>query len=139
MCIRDRNCLVVDLRAKIEANQAYVMISRVQELRQLLILGHLPEQKIFASIEALEEHARMKTLALNNKMKDRTALVASMNIYSLKKHHPDLKTSAKITTSEVVCVQETWIEPNQDDTNKYQIPEFNVHFNSVGRGKGIAT
>ena len=72
-------------------------------------------------------------------MKNRKALISSLNIYSLKKHHPDLKTSAKITTSEVVCVQETWIEPNQDDTNKYQIPEFKVHFNSVGRGKGIAT
>ena len=36
-------------------------------------------------------------------------------------------------------VQETWIDPNLDDTNKFQISEFSAHFNSVGRGKGIAT
>ena len=67
------------------------------------------------------------------------AVVTSMNIYSLKKHFQDMKSSSKITTSDVICIQETWMEPEQDRNNDFQINGFNTHFNSIRRGKGILT
>ena len=87
----------------------------------------------------MEELERMKKVALNNKMKEEKDMVSSSNIYSLKKHFGDMKASSKIIKSEVICLQETWIEPEQGTTNYLQIDGFNAHFASVGRGKGIAT
>ena len=138
MTVKKPHCLVIDLRARIQANQAYVMLSRVQELKQLSILGHLPEEKIFASSEAIDEFERMKSVAINNKFK-RKATVTSMNIFSLKKHFKDMKSSQKFTLSDVICIQETWIESEKDDISNFQIIGFKAHFNSVGKGKGIST
>ena len=137
--VKKPNCLVVDLRSKLQAAQGYVMISRVQESKQLFILGHLPQDKLFASPEALQELERMEKIAINNRMKEEKAIISSINIYSLKKNFEDMKASAKIRTSEVICIQETWFEPEQDISHDFQIIGFNVHFASVGRGKGIAT
>ena len=88
MTIKKPHCQVIDLRARLQANQAYIMLNRVQELNHLFILGYLPKEKIFASSEALTELERMKKKALNNKMMEK-AVVTSMNIYSLKKHFQD--------------------------------------------------
>ena len=137
--VKKPNCLVVDLRSKLQAAQGYVMISRVQESKQLFILGHLPENKLFASPDALEELERMEKVALNNSMQNEKAVVSSINIYSMKKHFGDMKASARIRTSEAICIQETWLEPEKDPTTNFQMDTFNVHFASVGRGKGIAT
>ena len=47
-------------------------------------------------------------------------------------------TSKKMLMCQVLCIQETWIHPNQD-FSCYDIKNFASHFNSVGRGKGIVT
>ena len=47
--------------------------------------------------------------------------------------------SVKIKTTDLICIQETWIDPNNEKHYDFQISGFNSHFNSVGRGKGIAT
>ena len=41
--------------------------------------------------------------------------------------------------SDVICFQETWIEPNQEDLSNFKLDGFNCHFVSLGRGKGVAT
>ena len=50
-----------------------------------------------------------------------------------------MKSSQKFTLSDVICIQETWIEAEKDDISNLQIIGFNAHFNSVGAGKGITT
>ena len=47
--------LIVDLSKVFEAAQAYVMLSRVQELEQLIILDSLRKKKIYLSTQALAE------------------------------------------------------------------------------------
>ena len=139
MTIKKPNCLVVDLRGRMQAAMAYMMFSRVQEMSQLFILGSLPEKKIFPSPDALEELDRMTKVAINNSMKIRKPLISSSNILSLRAHFEDMKHSTTVPKSDVICFQETWLESNPKNTNNLKLNGFNCHFVSLGRGKGIAT
>ena len=47
--------IVVDLRTVFTAAMAYVILSRVQEIAQLFILGSVPVKKIYADPDALNE------------------------------------------------------------------------------------
>ena len=57
------NSLIVDLRHVMEPAQAYVILSRVEEVNQLFIIEEIPKAKIIPSPLAIEEHARS---SLNN-------------------------------------------------------------------------
>ena len=64
--IKSPQKVVVDLKSVFEAAQAYVMLSRVQELDQLYILKELPENKIYANQTALAEIDRLLQVSKNN-------------------------------------------------------------------------
>merc|ERR1712105_87155 len=81
----------------------------------------------------------MKTVALNEQWKARKPKVASVNIYILKKHFKDMKANTTIQKSDVICLQETWINPHHDDTDDLNLQNYSSHFTSIGKGKGIAT
>jgi exonuclease III len=129
------NSLIIDLRPRVHAAEAYVMLSRVQELSQLFILGDLPDSKIFPSELAMRELNRMRNVALNNTLNNK-ALLSCINVYSLNAHFKDLTTCASICNSDVICVQETWLPPDAS-SDEYKIDGFQHHFTNAGRGKGI--
>ena len=79
----------------------------------------------------------MESMCLNNKLK--SPLISSINVRSLRLHFEDMKTTPNIKISDVICVQETWLHPQEHTSNSLQLEGFTAHFNSVGRGKGIAT
>jgi len=118
-----------------EAAQAYVMLSRVQSLGQLFILESIVPKKIYASEIAVKELNRMINTALNNKKSWNTAI--SCNIRSLSRNFQSFITTPNVLNSDVVCLQETWQTKLQK--SQHSIPGFERHFNSAGRGKGIAT
>ena len=126
--------LVIDLRTVIEAAQAYVMLSRVQTLSQLFILEDVSAKKIYASSIALEELNKMDVMAINNRRSRK--FVTSCNIKSLNCHYRDFLTTPSISTTDVICLQETWTTSNSQE---FDIPGFDKHYNNGGRGKGIAT
>ena len=53
--------LVVDLCSVLQPAQAYVMLSRVQELTLLFIVDAVSTNKIYPHVEALEEQNRLHT------------------------------------------------------------------------------
>ena len=55
--------LVVNLKTVFEAAQAYVALSRIQELNQLFIIDSLPESKIYPSKSAMKEMRRMHKIS----------------------------------------------------------------------------
>ena len=57
--------VVIDLRSVFDAAQAYVMLSRVQEIEQLYILEELVPEKIYANHAALEEIERLVSVSKN--------------------------------------------------------------------------
>ena len=139
MTVKKPKSLVIDLRGRIQPAMAYIMLSRVQALDQLFILGSLPENKIMASSEALEELERMEKVALNSQWRDRNPKISSVNISRLKKHFKDMKSSPTIQKSDVICIQETWIDPHHDETKNLNLDNYSSQFSSIGGGKGITT
>ena len=133
--IKKPNCLVIDLRTVMEAAQGYVMLSRIQALSQLIILVAVCANKLYASDPAKQELERMTALAL--KKKTNWNSIVSCNIRSLTSNFKDLITTPKLKNTDVICLQETWM--NTDTLDGFEIDGFEKHFNSVGRGKGIAT
>ena len=97
----------------------YVALSRVQCLEQLL------EEK--------------KRLDEKDKKRKRDSLfkICSLNINSLNAHFEDLIADYRMLSSTVLCLQETWLHPN-DCTASFEIPYKTLNLNSVRRGAGIA-
>ena len=133
--VKKPSALVIDLRSVKEAAQAHVMLSRIQALSQLYIIESVPEHKIYSSPQALDELRRLSNIAMNNKQLNRG--IVSCNIRSLAKHYGDIKRYPNIEHSDILCLQETWLDPAK--VYCFDIKGMQVEINSQGRGKGIAT
>ena len=125
------------------AGITYVMLSRICSLNQLYILDDFDETKMYPSQIALNELERLKHISMNNNPTDwekedsKTLKISSLNCRSLKKHFLDIKTDEILTKSDVIFLQETWLDDG-DLTENYDIPNYELHLNSYGRGKGLA-
>ena len=121
----------------------YVMLSRICALWQLYILDEFDESKMYPHQQAIEELERLKNISLNNnptawEKEDIGAFkIYSLNCRSLKKHFPDILSDEILMKSDVICLQETWLD---DDTlrDDLEITNYELHLNSQGKGKGIA-
>ena len=103
-------------------------------------MGSVPEKNIRPWRSALEELERMNSVAINNPdNQDKRHRITSLNTYSLRKHIEDIKSDYQLLASNVVCLQETWLESHEESDSVYQLNTFKVSFNSYGRGKGIVT
>ena len=137
--------LVVDMRSAREPSQAYVMLSRIQELNQLFIIEELPVTKLKPSDIAMKEVARLDTVSLNNNRpkwfteKQDHLNVSYLNTQSLNKHFLDMQGDATLQLSDIICVAETWRTDVTDDDPAYSLEGYSCHFVHIGRGKGLAT
>ena len=136
--IKKPNSLVIDLRHVREAAQAYVILSRVQALSQLFILESLCEKKIIASLKAIDELERMNGISEEQKQVSKTAII-SCNIRSIKKNFENFNTSSTRKQANVMCLQETWMDPLAPQNNFLENEGWEQHNNSIGKGKGITT
>ena len=64
--------------------------------------------------------------------------VCSLNVRSLRRHIEDVKSDPVLLQSGILCLQETWLDPAEEEENQYQLEGFKGHFECVGSGKGIA-
>ena len=138
------NKTVNDFRTVFQAAQGYVMLSRVETLDQLFILGELPDSKFYANNHALEELARLERVSVNRNppvwQKDFpwSIKISQLNCRSLCLHIYDIKQDPILAFSDVICLNETWMKDNYVE-EKLEIDGLNLHLNSNGAGKGIAT
>ena len=136
------NTLFVDIEDAFAAGMVYVMLSRVCSLDQLIILGTLKSSKIRVDPKVLSEVKRMEEVSVNRNPTIWNSSVpgmrvSSINVRSLRKHLEDVKKDFFLMRSDLVCIEETWLEPEEDE-NVYQIEGYTSHLNSQGRGKGLA-
>ena len=121
----------------------YVMLSRVCTLEQIYILNKFDEAKMYPNTKALEELERLDKISLNKnpskwEKEDKDALkISSLNCRSLKKHHSDMISDAILLKSDIICLQEIWLE-NDEAIDDLKIPNYDLYLNSKGRGKGVA-
>ena len=138
------NSLVVDVTSANKPGMVYVMLSRVCSLDQLHIVDKMDPEKITVDEKVRIEAARMDKVSLNKnpvKWMDPATLglkVCSFNTSSLRKHIDDVKSDPVLLQSDVLILQETWLEEGEEEDERYQLEGFRGHFTSVGRGKGLA-
>ena len=117
-----------------------MILSRIQSLSQLYIIDSIPFDKIRPWPSAIEELERMKSVEMKVQSREDYALkLTSLNTLSLREHIDDVKGDFALMDSHVICLQETWLNSKEESFQRYDFPDHNIIFNSVGRGKGIAT
>ena len=137
--VKTGTAVVINLKNCTQPSQPYVALSRAQNLQQIYIVGKLHEDRWFPSNSALfelksceEQEAEM----VNEELSGLCLEIVSLNVRSLQKHIPDVRRMVEMKRSDVLCLQETWLPAN---ITGYHIQGYDLHLNSVGRGKGIAT
>ena len=115
---------------------------RIKGLEQLYFLESLPENKIYASRKALQELEEMNERSVNrnptpwDKLDEESIKIATLNCMNLKNTYRDIINDQTLLKSDILLLQETWLA--EQDTDKYEIPGYEKHFNNAGSGKGIA-
>ena len=136
----------MDVTSVHQPGMAYVMLSRVQSIEQLHIIEKLDPLKITVNDKVIKEARRMNRVSINQNpcdwMKNTETpklKVCSFNTCSLRKHIEDIRTDPVLMQSDILFVQETWLEEEEEEEERYQLDGYQAHFTSPGRGKGIAT
>ena len=136
--------LVIDVSSAFQPGMAYVMFSRVQSLDQLYIVNSMDPEKITVDDKVIQEAKRMDKVSINrnpcNWMNPNTPglKVGSFNTRSLRKHIEDIRADPVLMQSDILFVQETWLETWEEELEQYQLEGYRAHFASQGRGKGLA-
>ena len=96
-----------------------------------------PNMKALEELERLEEISQNKNPSEWEKEETETLKISSLNCRSLKKHHQDIISDAIMLKSDIICLQEIWLE-NDQIIEDLKIPNYNLYLNSNGKGKGVA-
>ena len=144
--IRKPMKLVVDMNSLFEKSQAYVMLSRVQEISQLFIIADKIERKwLKPDDKALKELRRLDEVSINknlpawyNPNNDSTRILFN-NTRSHGKHYLDIKNSRLVNMSDLILISETWHTESANEED-YMLEGYEKpHFVVAGHGKGLAT
>ena len=119
------------------------MFSRVESIEQLYILEAMDASKIYGNMHAIEELKRMNKVSVNqhpsdwNDLNKRRIRISILNCGSLRHKMEHVRLDKVLTVSDVICMTETWLWPDEDKS-LYNLDGYNVKHNSVGKGKGVS-
>ena len=111
--------VIINTADTFTAAMVYVMLSRVCSLSQILILNEFDEKKMYPNLRALEELERLDKISKNNnptewEKDDKGAIkISSLNCRSLRKHHKDILSDALLCKSDMISLQEIWLETDE--------------------------
>ena len=132
------NSIYSDLNETFQAAMSYVVLSRITNIKQLY-LKEFDQKKIYCNKVAKREAQRLRARAINKREtvwdQDRQHVVkiSSLNARSLQQHYKDLQKDEFIMKSDIICLQETWLEA-EPETPITKLNEYYIN----GRSKGIA-
>ena len=135
--------VALDIESCFEKAQAYVMLSRVQEINQIFIIDKLTPSKLQPNISAKSELQSMNERSLNanpdnwNKTGIDALKIVSLNVRGLKGHIEDLRSDIKLKKADIIHLQETSIKDGE--LPDLSLANYSSHFINIGQGKGIAT
>ena len=138
------NSLVVDVASSHQPGMVYVMLSRCCSLQQLHIIDEMNPDKIRVNEKVLKEAQRMWKVCLNANPESwknsevKGLRISSLNVSSLRKHVEDVRTDPHLVHADILCLQETWLNEDEEEENRYKLEGYTSCFLSQGRGKGIA-
>ena len=134
----------MDIGSCFQPAQSYVMLSRVQCMEQVFILNKLDPSKMNINQGAFRELKRLELISFNKNpplwySKDSDLHIASFNCNGLLPHIADIRMDQKLLNADLIQVQETSLESDEQGQESCQILGYYAHFGSVGNGKGVAT
>ena len=133
-----------DINSIFEEAQGYVMLSRVQELKQVFILNKFDPKKLYPSQKALREVERMNRVSINenpepwSKETENTLKIVSLNCAGLKAHFHDIQTDDRLRKADIMHLVETSLKEEEDE-HEFTLDGYEQKFIKNGNGKGIAT
>ena len=133
-----------DIDSIFEEAQGYVMLSRVQELKQVYILNKFNPKKLYPSQKALRELERMNMVSINRnpspwrKETENTLKIVSLNCAGLKAHFQDIKMDDRLQKGHIIHLVETSLTED-DDEDTFKLEGYKQRFIKNGNGKGVAT
>ena len=137
--------ITVDLRDVFEAAQGYVMCGRPEKLEQLFIVEKLDPSKLYSDKKVRDKHEKMNKRSINENPSDwdskssKNIKICSLNCARLKPHVKDIKVDRYLKSSDIIHLQETWIEHEDENMEQFNMSEYKVKHIQVGKGKGITT
>ena len=104
--VKSPKSLVIDIDSSLEAAQSYVMLSRVQELSQILIYGEFKDNKIRHCPKALEEEMSLAENAMISftNVSSENIILSCLNVYSLKRNIDILKKQIKNFSENIILL-----------------------------------
>ena len=135
--------VALDIDSTFTAGQTYVMLSRVQCLEQIFIVGKFQERKIRVSNKALNELQRLENISINRNLtvcmkNQRNVLkIATLNCAGLEAHIEDIRVDEKLLIADIILLQETSLDFGS--SNQFVISSHpNMLHLKQGRGKGVS-
>lgn len=143
LTIKKPTALIADLGTIFADNQAYVLLTRIQNSQQLYISSFNIARKPFTKIlkcskQALNEAVDMKKRSINFKSdpwNDSNDLkITLLNIRSLRnKIQPDLMNDPKVMQSNIIALTETSLNPDE----QMSLQGYKAAHANAGLGKGV--
>jgi hypothetical protein len=102
----------------------YVILSRIVSLSQLFLFP-FDESKIYCNEKAKEEAFKLKSRAINRQRtpwdteQEKSIKISSLNVRSLNQHFEDLQKDHFLQKSDIICLTETWLSYDLENTGKY--------------------
>lgn len=135
--------VAMDLSSCFQGGMAYVMLSRIQCIDQLYIIGTFDPKQIFADQTALAAVEKLEAKSMNRNptpwrnMSLRKALrIAAFNCAGLSAHYDDLLADHNILRADIIHLSETSLT---SEDRQFGIPGYEANHCIVSRGKGVST
>ena len=129
--------LQTDFSDIFEGGMSYVILSRLQRLEQLY-LKPFNVRKIFCNAKAKNFYQKLVDTAVNLRPSkwesEKNLKIISLNIRSLNRHLNNLQVLEVIKSTDILCLQETWMYNHECYLN----PDFNSILLNDG-ARGLAT
>ena len=132
--------VAIDMGGTFCPSQAYVMLSRVEDIEQIVIMQDFKESNVRIDPKALEELHKMNARSINRNPEPwrdgkEGMRIAALNIMNLRNNHEYLVQDPTLQFADIVCLSETWLNQGEED---FAMEGYEAAYNSVGGGKGVA-
>ena len=136
--IKHPTSIQADLNESFAAAMCYVILSRIVSLSQLFLFP-FDESKIYCNEKAKQEAFKLKARAINRQItpwdteQENQIKISSLNVRSLNQHSEDLQADHFLQKSDIICLTETWLSDDLENTGKYH----SYYINSGSKGVAL--
>ena len=134
--------VAMDLSGVFTPSQAYVMLSRVEDIKQLVIMERIKEKAFRIDEQAKAELELMNARSINvnptawRREGGGVTKIAALNVMNLRNNWKYASQDPALLLADLLCFSETWVEDDAEEGD-FKIEGYTASFNSAGNGKGI--